>query len=107
VTLRDRARANSTAAMIIHVMTWYDDAMRTIIELPGEQIEALDALCRRDRISRAEAVRRAVALLVRSEGGMASGAAFGVWRDRREDGLAYQRRIRSEWQTAPAPRTRR
>ena len=81
--------------------------MRTIIELPGEQIEALDALCRRDRISRAEAVRRAVALLVRSEGGMASGAAFGVWRDRREDGLAYQRRVRCEWSEATLPRRRR
>jgi Arc/MetJ-type ribon-helix-helix transcriptional regulator len=80
--------------------------MRTIVELPGEQIEALDALCRRDRISRAEAVRRAVALLVRTEGGMASGVAFGIWRDRREDGLAYQRRVRCEWHEAAAPRKR-
>ena len=75
--------------------------MRTIIELPGDQVEALDALCRRDRISRAEAIRRAVALLVQSEGAMVSGAAFGVWRDRREDGLAYQQRIRADEWRAP------
>lgn len=89
-------------------MTWYDDAMRTIIELPGSQIEALDALCRRDRISRAEVIRRAVALLVQSEGALASGAAFGVWRDRREDGLAYQERMRTEeWRERFTTRPRR
>ena len=47
--------------------------MRTIIELPGEQVDALDALCRRDGISRAEAIRRAVAMLVRAEGSEVSG----------------------------------
>lgn len=77
--------------------------MRTIIELPQEQLEALDALCRRDRISRAEAIRRAVAVLVHQR---ASGAsrAFGLWRDRAEDGLAYQRRMRTEWDAAPPKR---
>lgn len=80
--------------------------MRTIIELPGEQLEALDALCRRDRISRAEAIRRAVALLVQSQGGVASGAAFGIWRDRAEDGLAYQERMRSEWERGLESRRR-
>lgn len=82
-------------------MTYHDVFMRTIIELPGDQIEALDALCRRDRISRAAAIRRAVTLLVRSEGVRAAGAAFGIWRDRREDGLAYQERVRAEEWRAP------
>lgn len=81
--------------------------MRTIIELPGDQLEALDSLCRRDRISRAEAIRRAVALLVRSEGGIASGAAFGIWRDRGEDGLAYQERMRAEWRPVFTTRPRK
>lgn len=81
--------------------------MRTIIELPGEQLEALDALCRRDRISRAEAIRRAVALLVQAQGGVASGAAFGMWRDRAEDGLAYQERMRSEWRPIFTTRQRK
>lgn len=79
--------------------------MRTIIELPGEQIAALDALCRRHRISRAEAIRRAVARLVAAEGGVSSGEAFGIWRDRAEDGLAYQQRMRAEWEQ-PTPRRR-
>jgi len=91
------------------MMTWYDDGiMRTIIELPGDQVEALDALCRRDRISRAEAIRRAVAMLVRSEGALASGAAFGIWRDCREDGLAYQERMRAdEWREPFTTKPRR
>lgn len=75
--------------------------MRTIIELPGEQVDALDALCRRDGISRAEAIRRAVAMLVRAEGSAVREAAFGVWRDRAEDGLARQERMRRDEWRAP------
>jgi hypothetical protein len=80
-------------------MTCYDDAMRTIIDLPPDQLEALDGICRRDSISRAEAIRQAVALLVRQRGASTSGVAFGLWRGRRHgDGLRYQERLRREWQ---------
>jgi len=41
-------------------MTLDDDVMRTIIELPDAQLESLSRLCRREKISRAEAIRRAV-----------------------------------------------
>jgi hypothetical protein len=79
-------------------MTWYDDAMRTIIDLPPEQLEALDGICRRDGISRAEAIRQAVALLTRERGASRSGVAFGLWRGKRQvDGLEYQERLRREW----------
>jgi hypothetical protein len=37
------------------MMTWHDDAMRTIIDLPADQLDALDGICRRESISRAEA----------------------------------------------------
>lgn len=80
--------------------------MRTIIELPGEQVDALDALCRRHRISRAEAIRRAVARLIAIEGGVASGEAFGLWCDRGEDGLAYQQRMRADWDPPARRRAR-
>lgn len=81
--------------------------MRTIIELPEEQIEALDGICRRERISRAEAIRRAVTLLVRERGIDAASGAFGLWRARRVDGLEYQQRLRREWRDAPARAKRR
>lgn len=71
--------------------------VRTIVDLPTSQLEALDALCRRDRISRAEAVRRAVAQLVQRERAVDRDQAFGIWRDRRVDGLHYQARLRREW----------
>ena len=77
--------------------------MRTIIELPEDQLEALDALCRREKISRAEGIRRAVAAMVRQRA-PESDRAFGLWRDRAEDGVAYQRRLRSEWRGTPAKR---
>lgn len=81
--------------------------MRTIVELPNEQIEALDGICRRDGISRAEAVRQAVSLLMRDRGTSRSGLAFGIWQGRRTaDGLAYQEKLRREWNGRAAGRKR-
>jgi metal-responsive CopG/Arc/MetJ family transcriptional regulator len=71
--------------------------MRTIVELPEEQLRALTELCRRQKISRAEAIRRAVAEYARRRLAAESGRAFGIWRGRRVDGLAYERRLRREW----------
>lgn len=71
--------------------------MRTIIDLPPSQLEALDWLCRRDGISRAEAIRRAVAAMMRDCRTSAPDAAFGLWRDRPIDGVQYQESVRSEW----------
>jgi hypothetical protein len=80
--------------------------MRTIIDLPDEQLRALDGICQREGISRAEAIRRAVTLLMRERGASGSGVAFGMWRGRRGmDGLTYQARIRREW--VPAVRNRK
>ena len=84
-------------------MTCYDDVMRTIIDLQEDQLEALDALCRLDSISRAEPIRRAVGALIKSRPAPGREHAFGLWRGRGEDGLAYQRRLRREWGTT-APR---
>ena len=71
--------------------------MRTIVELPNEQVESLDDWCRREGVSRAEAVRRAVAEHLRKHHTPGTEKAFGLWRSIPEDGLAYQERLRSEW----------
>ena len=71
--------------------------MRTIIEVPRDQLDALEALCTREGISRAEAVRRAIASYVHRENASAMDQAFGLWRKRRVSGLRYQERRRSEW----------
>jgi metal-responsive CopG/Arc/MetJ family transcriptional regulator len=71
--------------------------MRTIIELHAEQLEGLDVVCRRDSISRAEAIRRAIdGMIAREEPARAK--AFGLWRGRGIDGVEYQDAIRKEWE---------
>ncbi|MBI4702091.1 MAG: ribbon-helix-helix protein, CopG family [Deltaproteobacteria bacterium] len=73
--------------------------MRTIVELPREQISALDAWRRARGVSRAEAIRQAVARLLGDEDARlaALDASRGIWARRVEDGLAYQERLRAEW----------
>ncbi len=78
-------------------MTWYDDAVRTIIELPAAHLEALARVCRRDGISRAEAIRRLLEAQLAKETADGAGQAFGLWRGRDLDGLAYQEQMRREW----------
>jgi hypothetical protein len=76
--------------------------MRTIIDLSDAQLERLAAWCGQEGISRAEAIRRAVDALVKSAPGGAR-AAFGLWRRRAADGLAYERALREEWEARPGP----
>ena len=72
--------------------------MRTIIDLPDRQLEALERISKRRKLSRAELIRQAVDRYL-AEHAPELGAAFGLWRRTglREDGLAYQRRVRREW----------
>lgn len=71
--------------------------MRTIIELPEEQLTGLDGWCRREGISRAEAIRRAIAAMLAERAKGEAAGAFGLWRDRAADALAEQERLRNEW----------
>ncbi|HQX82628.1 MAG TPA: ribbon-helix-helix protein, CopG family [Vicinamibacterales bacterium] len=71
--------------------------MRTIIELPQDQLSHLDAHCRRENVSRAEAIRRAIAAMLAEQAKAGAAGAFGLWRDRTEDALAQQERLRNEW----------
>jgi Ribbon-helix-helix protein, copG family len=71
--------------------------MRTIIEVPQDQLRSLDGLCEREGISRAEGIRRAIADHLLRNPAPARQAAFGLWRGRGIDGLEYQASIRDEW----------
>jgi hypothetical protein len=77
--------------------------MRTIIEVPADQLDGLDTVCRRDDISRAEAIRRAVALYLEKERAGGTDDVFGLWRGRSIDSLAHEQTLRDEW----ASRSRR
>ena len=72
--------------------------MRTIIDIPERQVEALERISRRRKVSRAELIRQAVDRFL-AENAPDAGAAFGLWRKagKREDGVVYQRRLRREW----------
>ena len=71
--------------------------MRTIVDLPDEQIEALKALSARENVSRAELVRRALAEFLARRSTHHDDDAFGLWRKHPEEGLDYQNRLRQEW----------
>lgn len=70
--------------------------MRTIIDLPDQQLAALGAFCERERISRAEAIRRAVEAWLASRQPAERASAFGAW-EREEDSRKYVDDLRSEW----------
>lgn len=56
--------------------------MRTIVNLPEELIAGFADLCEQERISRAEAVPRAVADYLKARHSTERGSYFGMWRNR-------------------------
>jgi hypothetical protein len=73
--------------------------MRTLVDIPDDQIAALTELAQREKLSRAALIRRAIANLLATPSPSATDAidaAFGIRPDM-EDGLAYQERLRAEW----------
>jgi metal-responsive CopG/Arc/MetJ family transcriptional regulator len=71
--------------------------MRTLVDLPERELEQLTILSRSRKTSRAELIRRAVAgYLAQNRAGLED--SFGLWKDRGVDGVAYQERMRGEWE---------
>ena len=75
--------------------------MRTIIELEDTQVNRLDAWAKAEKVSRAEAVRRAVNLML-ERAAAPQGTGFGLWAQGgkvapERDGLVLQRVLRDEW----------
>lgn len=70
--------------------------MRTLVDIPDRQIRDLTVICLSEKISRAELVRRAISAYLEKKKPPTT-TAFGLWQERRVDGLAYQEQMRSEW----------
>ena len=75
--------------------------MRTIIDLEDTQASRLDAWAKAEKVSRAEAVRRAVDQML-ERAAAPQGTGFGLWAQGNgvppeRDGLALQRAMRDEW----------
>jgi predicted transcriptional regulator len=71
--------------------------MRTLIDLPNPQIQALAALCERVKQPRAAVIREAVADYLSRHATKPIDAAFGLWGAETMDGLEYQEQVRAEW----------
>lgn len=70
--------------------------MRTLVDIPDKQIKALTTICKAEKKSRAEIIRQAISAYLEKNTPEAVDA-FGLWRDRKIDGLTYQEQVRSEW----------
>ncbi len=71
--------------------------MRTIVDLPDKDLKAIKALAKREHISQAEAIRRAVRDYLASRPAPdRTLPAFGAWSGR-DDGVDYQHKLREEW----------
>lgn len=71
--------------------------MRTVIDIPDECVKQLSELCARERLARAEIIRRAIVQYLKQNEISGGDEAFGLWRDRHEDGLDYEAKLRDEW----------
>ena len=76
--------------------------MRTIVDLPKEQIEALDIYAKSKGVSRAAVVREAVATYLpakkKKKIDWRKHPAFGAWKPPKGfDSVEYVRKLRAEW----------
>jgi len=71
--------------------------MRTIIDLPVEQVCGLDLWCKRERISRAEAIRRAIHNALSAQRSNPRADAFGAWSGKKLESRTFVESLRAEW----------
>lgn len=71
--------------------------MRALVDIDDSQVRELDRLARKQKQSRAALIREAVADYLETRTRTTTEEAFGLWGQRKIDGLAYQEKIRSEW----------
>lgn len=71
--------------------------MRTLVDIEDQHVRELDTIAARERRSRASLVREALAEYLSRKASTSLDEAFGLWGDRKTDGLAYQEKVRSEW----------
>jgi metal-responsive CopG/Arc/MetJ family transcriptional regulator len=71
--------------------------MRTLVDIPEDELEELNALSEARKVSRAELIRQAVAgFLAQNKAGLED--SFGLWKDHAVDGVDYQSKLRREWE---------
>ena len=75
--------------------------MRTLVDIPADDLKALDELARDRNQSRAKVIRQALSEHLRRNASPRKkpdlSEFFGIWKGHRIDGLEYQQRLRAEW----------
>lgn len=72
-------------------------AMRTLVDIPKEDLEMIGAVTAKLGISRAEFVRRALTASLVPYRDADRVDAFGILQAKLPDGVAYQEKVRGEW----------
>lgn len=70
---------------------------RILVDLPNHHVDELGDIARREKLPRAEIIRKAVAAYIEGNKTVTA-SAFGIWKKRKVDGIDYQEGARSEWQ---------
>ncbi len=73
--------------------------MRALIDIPQEDVNLLNQLSKKAKLSRAELVRQAIAAYLAPHKKARRVQGFGLWADKPIDGLAYQEKLRGEWKS--------
>jgi metal-responsive CopG/Arc/MetJ family transcriptional regulator len=71
--------------------------MRTLVDIPNDELESLTALSKAEGISRAESIRRAIKAYIELNRPPSKHEGFGLWKDKGIDTDEYLRKIRAEW----------
>lgn len=71
--------------------------MRTLVDIPDRELREITELSRRRKLSRAALIREAVSVYLAEHRRGQKRDAFGLWGERKTDGLAYQDKLRAEW----------
>ncbi len=86
-----------TAKCDIHTAYQAEVAVRALVDMNDTQIEALDALAKQMGRSRAALIRAAIDDYLDRHHREQVEDGFGLWGERKVDGLAYQEKLRREW----------
>ena len=73
--------------------------MRTIIDIPDQLVESLDRVGKTYQKSRSALVREAITDFLKVKSIPQAEAAFGLWKQKNKDGVAYQNDLRQEWES--------
>ncbi len=72
-------------------------SVRTLVDVGDSQLQELDELSKEEKRSRAALIREAIDDFLAKRRSKHEGDAFGLWGNRKVDGLVYQERLRGEW----------